>query len=206
MKGGELKSYPKKTVHRNGRLSHRFSALLDALPDVIFHLDDRGRFLDVYSEGDGGPCLLHNREVIGQRLEEIFPVSVARRLERAHNEALRHGHLQIIDYSIRREGKEFNYEARVIPAEARGTPRKSTLVIIRDITADRHSRDYLNLIKKIFEDATEAMLIFSPRNEKVYFNESFCQMFGLECDEIPGKRLEDLERFSTPSSFVCSKR
>ncbi len=200
-----MKSYPQKSVHRNRRFSHRFSALLDALPDVIFHLDDQARFLDVYSEGDGGPCRLHDREVIGRKLEEVFPAPVARRLERAHTEALRHGHLQIVDYSMKREGKEYSFEARVIPAEAKGTPRKSTLVIIRDITADKHSRDYLNLIKKIFEDATEAMLIFSTRDDKVYFNESFCQMFGLGCDEEPGKRLEDLERFFAPEQFSIFK-
>ncbi|WP_292654890.1 bifunctional diguanylate cyclase/phosphodiesterase [Nitratifractor sp.] len=191
-----------KDLLKKRRLPDHFSELIDALSDIVFQLDDQGCITYLYSEGEENPFDLHKEDVIGRELKEVFPVSVTHHLDNAFTEAQRQGKLQVVRFSVKQRGKEKNFEGRIIPTGGKNAHRKSAIVILRDITADVNSREYFNLIKKIFEESTEGMMIFSPRSNKVFFNEAFFRMFGLKLDENPGKRIEDFERFFKAEQFA----
>jgi len=195
-----MRSYFQKKFNKNKHLPCHVSALMKALPDMVFQVDSHGRIFQVFSEGDK-ETFLCEMDGSGHDLNDMFPASVAKQLQTALTKAMRQGELQFVTYSMKARGKERNFEARIIPVIGQGPHPKSAMVILRDITADIHSKEYFNLIKKIFEDTTEGMMIYSPRSDKVYFNDSFYRLFGLAREEKPGKRFEDLKHFFKPEQF-----
>jgi len=196
-----MKSYFQRKIDKNKHLPCHISALMKALPDPIFQVDRDGRLLQFFTEGDE-KVFRCEIDTDGHDLNDMFPASVAKQLQTALTNAMRDEEPQSVSYSMKIREKERSFEARIIPVvDRQGEHPKSAMVILRDITAEINSKEYFNLIKKIFEDTTEGMMIYSPRSNKVYFNNSFYRLFGLAREEKPGKRFEDLKNFFKPEQF-----
>ncbi len=68
--------------------------------------------------------------------------------------------------------------------------------IIQDITLQQYMQDALlettNKYKNLFELVSEAILIVHPQTFGIIdANKAACEMYQLECDELPGKRITD---------------
>lgn len=108
-------------------------AVFQALPDLAFVLDAEGRILSCKA-GDRDDLFAPPPELIGKRIER-FPVGdLGARFAAALDAVRRGGELEILEYSLTRDGKPAHYEARVLPL-----PEDRFLVIVRNITARREA-------------------------------------------------------------------
>ena len=114
-------------------------ALISAIPDLILTIRQNGEILACHASD---PSLLDTMPEIflHQRVEDIFPRSVATLLANAFTSALHSGAMQEMHYPLTmRDGQERHFEARV----ARST-EDTVICIIRDITereVDRQKRE-----------------------------------------------------------------
>jgi PAS domain S-box-containing protein len=178
-------------------------ALLEALPDLIFRVEEGGVIVEILSGEDPTRFGLADRQLADKKVEELFPQTISRQILDAHHTALEQGELFVTRYRMNGGKEEHCFEVRIRPELAGGEGnRRTSIVVIRDITNTKRSEDYLRLIEKIFEDATEAILILSSKRNHAQFNEAFCRMFGIECFEKLGNSLEDYARFFDGETFT----
>ena len=174
---------------------HRISALIKVIPDLIFYVDEDGRYLDILSQGRDEFLYIPRNRIIGKKMDEIFPKEYSRIFYDATKEAIETNQLKIINYSMAVKAERRFFEARIMPTNIKENGKRTTIAIVRDMTAEKKSIEYLNVIKKIFEDATEGILIASRDGDYLEINDAFCRMLGIEKDRLPGFRLKDFSRF-----------
>ncbi|WP_201351802.1 sensor domain-containing protein [Hydrogenimonas urashimensis] len=173
----------------------RISALIKVIPDLIFYVDEDGKYLDVLSRGKDDLLYLPRDEIIGRRIDEIFPPEYAKLFYEATVEAIRTNSLKIINYPMNLKNERCFYEARIMPTNIKENGKRTTITIVRDMTAQKKSTEYLNVIKKIFEDATEGIMIASREGHYLEVNDAFCRMLGIMKHQLPGYRLVDFRPF-----------
>jgi PAS domain S-box-containing protein len=115
-------------------------ALRKAIPDLIFHLDDEGRFLD-FMPAKGQVPAIPPTEFLGRTVSEVLPEDLARRMMRHIGRALQTGKTQVFEYKLPvplPSGNLRDYEARIVKCGD-----NEVLGIVRDVTGHRQAREAL---------------------------------------------------------------
>ena len=193
MHRGEEREGPGKGKRRTPILLPDF--LLSAL---VVRLDGKDRIVELLSEGDGRLERLVDAMERGKRLDGLFDESSGASLRDAVSRCRCTGKEERVSLRMDVAWESCCFEARIAPDPSRPT---SLLVALQDRTDRQRTEDYAQLIRKIFADATEAILLLPVRGDFAQFNESFCRMFGIECVEKLGNRLEEYAEFFSPVSF-----
>jgi len=108
-------------------------ALLDAIPDLMFRITADGTYVDFVGDAE----LLANpwEEVVGGKMDELLPASVAEPLLATIQRALETGELQTVGYVLPTiRGDEREFEARVVPIDDH-----QVVTIVRDATELRQT-------------------------------------------------------------------
>ncbi len=177
------------------RFQQRIAALTSVIPDLIVYVDEEGKYLDIISQGSEDMLYRPKEEIIGHTMEEIFPPEYASLFLQATLQAINTRQLTVITYDMPgRSGKRF-YEARIMPTHVKENGKRTSIAIVRDMTAEKKSIEYFNLLKKIFHDATEGILIISSDNQYLEVNDAFCRMLEIDREDLPGSKLNDYADF-----------
>ena len=114
---------------------HKLRSIFASLSDVILILDAEGRYLEIAPTNTN---LLYRppQELLGKRLDDLFPRETADFFLASIENALRSGRTTSVDYSLTIEGEEFWFSGNV-------TPLASDQVVwsARDITQRKRSED-----------------------------------------------------------------
>jgi len=162
----------------------RLTAMLDAIPDLVFRLDDRGVVLDY--KADIADLYLRSGDIVGANLHDMMPADFSRTIDLRTAEALRTGELQTFEYDLvlPERGKR-HYEARM----ARSGTREVT-AIIRDITDQDRMREELQdsreSVQSYFNMGTIGMCVTSPGKGWLEINDRLCEMLGYGKAELKG--------------------
>ncbi|HEY9674223.1 MAG TPA: GAF domain-containing protein [Waterburya sp.] len=113
----------------------RNSALLNALPDLIFRINREGIYLDCHAEKVSDLFVPPN-ELIGKKVEDILPAEVAQSCVQLIAKALSTGTLQTLEYELPINGKPHYWEARIVVCED-----DEVLVIVRNITERKSAEE-----------------------------------------------------------------
>jgi PAS domain S-box-containing protein len=111
----------------------RSRAIIAALPDVMFHVDRDGRYLEYIPSRDGGPATTAE-EFLGKTINEIMPKDIAERQMAMINKALAANETQIVEFDIPMADGPRYFEARF---SASG--QDTVLAVARDITDRRRA-------------------------------------------------------------------
>lgn len=111
------------------------SALIQAIPDLIFTIGHDGKYLDVHAPKS--ELLFKDlNELLQKKLSDVFPSDIASHLMQAVENTHKSQHVQEVQFSTDTfTGKELIYEARIAPNNA-----DSVIAIVRDITEIEHER------------------------------------------------------------------
>lgn len=138
------------------------SALISAIPDLIFRIRGDGTFLDFAGAISG--LLMPPEEFLGRHLDEVLPASVAARCMENVRKALTSGGIETFEYQLTLNGEERTYVARVVADR-----ENEVVVVVRDSTEEfRHQmflrQTYEKLEKRVeqrtadLERATDILL------------------------------------------------
>ncbi len=110
----------------------RNRAILAAVPDMIFILDNQGVFLDYQASQNEG-LYVAPEMFLGKTIPDLFPPETALRLTSALNRLIKTGDTQIVDYQLMIENELKDYEARILPGED-----ERILAIVRDVSEQKN--------------------------------------------------------------------
>ncbi|MGB0750034.1 MAG: PAS domain S-box protein [Magnetospiraceae bacterium] len=124
----------------------RNTALLEAMPDMIFGVDSTGRFTSFSGAKESKP-LLPPEQFLGSSLEDSLPPEIAAIAREYLAITLETGDISVFEYSYTIDGKDQHFEARM----AQSSPL-DVLCLVRDIT-DRKMLEAERARQKEFVDA-----------------------------------------------------
>jgi PAS domain S-box-containing protein len=106
----------------------RTKAILDAIPDVIFQSDQKGRFLDV--RGEVEELLTPAEKIIGCRLERVMPSKISRVFHRQLDATFENRSVRVFEYQLPSNNAIRHFECRLVAVSD-----QLAIGIVRDITS-----------------------------------------------------------------------
>ncbi|MFD1624957.1 PAS domain-containing protein [Azospirillum griseum] len=137
----------------------RLSALVHALPDLVFILDDEGRYREIFANSDA-LLVLPVQQMIGRRAEEVLPDWRGRQLMDSLRRTLSTGQPQRMEYQLTVQAGLRWFEARTQKLADDFGARPSVLMLVRDITERIEAEDRLAAAKEQAEAANRAKSAF----------------------------------------------
>jgi PAS domain S-box-containing protein len=140
------------------RSESRVRAIVNALPDLLFVIDQDGRYLEIVTEN---PRLLFRQahDMLGRTFAEILPQPVADQLLATVRKTVETGANQTVEYALEVQSGALWFEGRtsLLRGEPGATP--NVVFIAREIT-DRKRADELERQNVYLQEAFEADLHF----------------------------------------------
>ncbi|MFO0761717.1 MAG: response regulator [Byssovorax sp.] len=110
-------------------------SLLVALPDLVFCFSKDGTFTDFHAPG-GHHLYAPAERIIGGNVLDLLPPAVASGTMETMKRALATRSLAVFEYSLSFEGRDEDFEARMVP---RGDDE--VLAVVRNVTSDRKAQE-----------------------------------------------------------------
>lgn len=111
----------------------RLHALISALPDMVFMLDEEGCYLEIIA-GDHEQFLLPPEDVKGRKINEVMPQEKAVFFMNNIRKALNDNGLQLLQYDLDVIGGHKIFEGRIVPTGLKVNDKRTVVFLARDIT------------------------------------------------------------------------
>ena len=108
--------------------SEQNRAMLRAIPDMVFLMNDEGVYLD-YHARESDELVVSPAAFLGKNVRDVLPEALADKIIECLQRSRGSDSAQILEYSLSMNGSERDYEARLI-----GMEEGKTLTIVRDVT------------------------------------------------------------------------
>jgi PAS domain S-box-containing protein len=106
-------------------------AIIKALPDILFILSEDGKFTD-FKAGSNSEFPLSPSYIIGKKIWDIFPHSIAEQLQQSIKDAYSSGLLKTYNFKMDSQGTDKHYEARIVKSH-----KNEILLLLRDVTSQK---------------------------------------------------------------------
>jgi|GEM_PF-2019543 len=164
-------------------------ALLESIPDLIFHISEDGTILDCRAQAASG--IAKPESFTGRRLEELLPPDLAQKV--FARMVLAHKSSSVTSFECRAslEGIERDYEARMVYGK-----EGSFVLLLRDISEEKRIREALIESERRFRAAVDniphCIVIYDEKLRFRYANLAAEKIMKLSEDEIFGHTNEEL--------------
>lgn len=186
-----------ETLNRLIESEARSSALLNAIPDLMFRLSKDGVYLD-YS-APVSELAVQDETIIGKNIKDLLPSDIANKSLALIADALELGVVQSFDYELFIPGKGLSfYEARIMP-----TINDEVLTIVRNITERKLNEKALaeseEKFRLIAENTSDALFIFDGKTQRInYVSPSIKNITGYSAEEENGKGSDEIYQMIHP--------
>jgi PAS domain S-box-containing protein len=172
-------------------------ALLEAIPDQMFLLDQHGAYLEfkaAWTEDLPVPA----EELLGQRISDIYPPSLADEMLATLSLALETGELQTLSYALETNGSTRYYDSRFVAYSD-----EAVVVTVRNVTERIETETLLQAqrayLRVIVDTLPEPVFIKDAGGTYHFANQALASALQQPVDHIIGKRDTDFPRFDPAS-------
>jgi len=144
----------KKAEDALARSEYRLRALLSAIPDLLFVLNQSGTVIE-FVPTSYVTRFVNPRDYVGRNINEIFRPEIAEVAMRCLKEAFETGEQQTCDYNMPVEGLDLDFECCFIPISD-----TEALAVIRDITERKREANRLRQMNEELERAYQMQQVF----------------------------------------------
>lgn len=164
-------------------IQRQYQALLDAMPGLLFRLDDGGTFLEFMPSPEIEP-FMPPPEFLGRRLEDVLPPDAAATCMNGLRRALETRRPQVCEYRLERDGQVHDYEARIVV-----TGEREVLAIVRDFTERRRAEEQLRFQAKLLDGVRESVIATDLEGLVTYWGHGAEMLYGYKAAEVLGKHI-----------------
>ena len=162
------------------------SALLKAIPDMMFRMDRNGLFLD-YKADQSDLYAQSIDTIIGKKNRDLVPREFADLIEEKIKKTLLSGQTQVFESQLPIPGKGIReYETRMVKIN-----ENEVFAIVRDITdrkeAEAAVRESEQVMRYIIKHDPNAIAVFDRQMRYIAVSDRFLQDYNVIEDEILGK-------------------
>lgn len=123
-------------------------AVIHALPDRVFVMDEDGRYCDVLANPQN-PALPHLAFLKDKFLNELYSPDMTEFFLGLIHGALETQQIQVAEYELpTRSGRRW-FESRTVPLDVRFDHKPATIVVVRDLTERKHAETQLRQAQKM---------------------------------------------------------
>lgn len=168
--------------------SGRLAALVSALPDHVFILDEELRYREVIANGNQGLLVMPQQSLFGRTIAEVLPADLAARMTEGLTRTLETGLPQQLEFSLSVPAGLRWFEARTQRLSTGFAARPMVLLLTRDVTDRVEAAQRLAGAKEQAESAHRAKSAFlatmshelrTPLNAIIGFSEIMLhELFG----------------------------
>jgi len=120
-------------IEERRRADEENQAILRAIPDMMFLLDNEGVYLDYYTR-NAAMLLVPPQGFLGKSVREVLPAEIADKTMEFISRLNGSDQPQMFEYDLAVDGESRHYEARLVAAGA-----DKSLSIVRDVTEARRA-------------------------------------------------------------------
>lgn len=176
----------------------RNAALLRAIPDLMFELDQQGRHVRVHSQHPAELQALQEW-VLGRTLEECLPAASAATLREAMQQSDEGGssrHVQISVEVPQRGLRDYEVQISKVPLDDQSGTR--FMMLARDITDRLREQAQLRQLRLAVEQSPSPIMITDLSSRIEYVNQAFSRFSGYRPQEVIGHDPSMLKSGQTP--------
>jgi diguanylate cyclase (GGDEF)-like protein/PAS domain S-box-containing protein len=160
----------------------KIRALVNAIPDAMFRMDQEGLILEAKESRDF-QFSLPLTSLVGKKIFETMPLATARNLMAASERVLNSLTTETSEYQLMIKGYLHDFEARLV-----ASGENEILVIVRDITERARAEKELRESRERYALATlganDGLWDWNMRTNEVYYSSRWRSMLGYGEDEI----------------------
>lgn len=174
-------------------------AITRASPDLLFVIDEDGRYIEVISPEER---LLYARadDLVGKKLDEVLPASEARRFHDFLQQTLSSGVPQRLEYEMDTLGGRHVFEGRAQALDIPVEGRRAVVFVARDIT-ERTRAEQERRIAAVAFDSRQAMLVSDADTVILRVNQAFLDLLGYQREELIGRKTSTLRSGRHDAAF-----
>lgn len=162
----------------------RLRAITSALPDLMFVMDEDGRYLEVVASN---PDLLYaaDGQVVGKTVTELFEQEQAEAFLGFIRRALGSQTGSSLIYQLDTQGGRRTFESLARAMEVPFAHRRAVVILTRDITQRVKNETELRIAAVAFE-TVQGMLVTDEHNRILRVNQAFTDITGYTPEEVIG--------------------
>jgi PAS domain S-box-containing protein len=171
---------------RNSEQKNR--AILNALPDIMFHLDKEGRFLGYKASPE--QLAIPPSKFMGKKLHDVYLPGFADESLRCINRTISTKKVQLLEYHISKADRTSYYEARFVAGAS-----DDVLCLIRDITDRKQAEQDLKNSQRMYSTLVGNLpgMVYRCSNDKKwsmqFVSEGAYQLTGYKCSSLMNGRV-----------------
>ncbi len=165
----------------------RLFAILDAIPDIIFLIDEDGRYLEIMS-GRENRLFTEKEALLGNLLHDVLPATQADSFLSVIQQALATDSLVLIDYELDVVSGKRYFQGRALSTELIINNKRTVVFVAVDVSDVRQAQIQQKLISTMFENGQEGMVILDDKLQIVSANSVYGKFMQQDVAEIVGKQ------------------
>ncbi|MDP7081069.1 MAG: PAS domain-containing protein [Candidatus Undinarchaeales archaeon] len=182
----------------------RTRSIIDVIPDLMFQIHKDGTFL---SYKGGREDLYAQPELfLGKKVQDVLPKDLAALTMRHVKLALDSGEKQSYEYDLPINGQVCSFESRMVKSGV-----DEVVAVVRDITERKRTEESVQQVadewSSTFDSISDLISIQSTDCRLIRVNKAYADAFGMEPEELAGKRCFGVVHGSkepTPDCPMCN--
>ena len=184
----------KNSEHKISQQNERLNAIITAMPDLIFVLDQYGNNMEYYSNTPE-KLLTPEDKVVGMNIEALFDQETAQYHLQKINECIELKKLVSYEYKVGQGISLAFYEARLVPLGM-----DNVLAFIRDVSEKKQQENEIKKLYLAIEQSPVSIIVTDLSARMEYVNPAFLSTTGYSSAEVIGNNPRMLKSGKTDKS------
>ena len=190
----EVSSEEMQELYANQKEENRrhLDAIIAGIPDLMFLVDTEGNYLEVYAENKEHLLASSKEDLLKTSIPKVFDKAISDRLLDLIHNTIKTNTLQSMEFELDLPDETHYFEVRAISTRLKKNSKDTVVIISRDISERKKQEADARLIKTVFQEATEGIIIENKERNVIHANDAVERILGIPVQELIGQHSDYL--------------